>query len=305
MLPYTSIDNPLIYRDNDDLKKDVRAFHRRYKLQAVVDELLLLRGARFAQDDYSFKETPGELDEVEKDAIHKEENPKLREQSKELNTILLTCCIGALVQGWAQASIIGANLQWPYAFGLQSKYGLSETITNFWIFGGVNAVTYFAAGSIGCWLSDPLNEYFWGRRGALFIAGLLTVAASIGSACTYDWKALFVGRLFLGIGIGAKASVVPIFESEVAPPNTRGRLLVTWQTFTAIGIMLGSAVNIVFHGPRNIPPTGTNITDLIAFSDIWRQKAAWRLQVASCAIPSVPLLCLAFLCSEYALLTLC
>ena len=294
---YTSVDNPLIYRDNDDLKKDVKTFFRRYKLEYVLDEELQLRGARLAKDDVLFKES-GDLSPVEKKALNKEENPKLKEQSKELNTILLTCCIGAIVQGWSQASIIGANLQWPYAFGLQTTYKDSDTITNFWIFGGVNAITYFAASSIGAWLSDPLNEYFWGRRGALFIAGLFTFTASIGSAFTYSWKTLFVCRLFLGIGYGAKASVVPIFESEVSPPNSRGRLLVSWQTFTAVGILLGSAINLIFHGPENVPLIGSIVPELTASSDIWRHKIAWRLQIASCAIPAIPLLCLAFLCSE-------
>ncbi|KAL8818157.1 MAG: hypothetical protein Q9191_008002, partial [Dirinaria sp. TL-2023a] len=154
-------------------------------LEDVLDERLLLRGARFAQDDVLFKEY-GHLDRVEKRAIEREENSRLKNQSRELNTILLTCCIAALVQGWSQSFIIGVNLQWPYAFGLQTNEGISESIINFWIFGGVNAITYFAAGFIGCWLSDPLNEYFWGRRGALFIAGLFTFTASIGSAFTYS-----------------------------------------------------------------------------------------------------------------------
>ena len=232
------------------------------------------------------------------EALNKEENPKLREQSKELNTILLTCCIGAIVQGWSQASIIGANLQWPYTFGLQKNYKDPDKITNLWIFGGVNAITYFAASSIGAWLSDPLNEYFWGRRGALFIASLFTFAASIGSAFTYRWETLFVCRLFLGIGYGAKASVVPIFESEVSPPNTRGQLLVSWQTFTAVGTLLGSAVNLLFHGPQNLSPPGSGVPGFPASDDSWRQKVAWRLQIASCAIPAIPLLFLAFLCSE-------
>lgn len=291
----------MIYRDKDDLKRDVNAFHDQYELEDILSERLLLRGARFAQDDVRFKED-GDLDRVEKKAIEREEDPQLKDQSRELNTILLTCCIAALVQGWSQASIIGANLQWPYAFGLQTTEGVSETITNFWVFGGVNAITYFAASSVGCWLSDPLNEHFWGRRGALFIAGLLTFTASIGSAFTYSWKTLFVCRFFLGIGYGAKASVVPIFESEVCPSKTRGRLLVSWQTFTAVGIMFGSAFNLVFHGPRSIPLAGTIVPELAASSDLWRQKVAWRLQIASCAIPTIPLLCLAFLCSEYVLL---
>lgn len=296
-----SIDNPLLYPDEDELKRDVRAFYTRYNLENVLDETLLVRGALLAKDDAIFKAS-SDLDPIEVEALEREANPKLREQTRALNTILLTCCIGAIVQGWSQTSITGANLQWPYALGLQTEYLDSGTISNFWIFGGVNAIVYFAASSIGAWLSDPLNEYFWGRRGALFVASLFTFVASIGSAFASSWQSLFVCRLFLGIGYGAKASVVPIFESEVCPSKTRGRLLVSWQTFTAVGIFLGSAVNLLFHGPQNVSPPGSDVPVFPGSDDSWRQKVAWRLQLASCAIPAIPLLCLTIVCSEYVLL---
>ena len=273
---------------------------------------------------------------MEKKAIEREEKPRLKNLTRELTTILLTCCIAALVQGWSQASIIGANLQWPYAFGLQEIEGRSDSITNYWIFGGVNAMTYFAACSIGCWLSDPLNEYFWGRRGALFIAGLFTFTASIGSAFTYSWQTLFICRLFLGIGYGAKASVVPVSiygvsqnprsNADLVPPSRFSSLRFAHRTpgdaslchgrhsvsitkvddpcsasaeqllcAAAVGLMLGSAFNLVFHGPRTVDSI---VPGMAGSSDIWRQKVAWRLQIASCAIPTIPLLCLTFLCSE-------
>ena len=179
-----------------------------------MDEELLVRGARLAQDDILFISS-GDLSRIESDALKREKTPRLKDQSRELNTILLTCCIGAIVHGWSQASITGANLQWPFAVGLQTDYRDTDSITNFWIFGGVNSIVYFAASSIGAWMSDPLNESFGGRRGALFIGGLFTFAGSIGSAFAYSWKTLFAARLFLGIGYGAGAAVVPIYESEV------------------------------------------------------------------------------------------
>jgi MFS family permease len=150
-------------------------------------------------------------------------------------------------------------------------------------------VTYWAAAALGSWLSDPLNEFFGGRRSALFASAIFTFAASIGSAFTYSWQSLFACRLVLGIGYGAKASVVPIFESEIAPAEIRGRMLVSWQTFTAIGIFLGCAMNCVLHGPTESGPPGD--------SPGWR-TIAWRLQIASCAIPAFALLLLTFCCSE-------
>jgi MFS family permease len=100
---------------------------------------------------------------------------------------------------------------------------------NTWIFGAVNAITYFSASIVGAYISDPLNGRFLGRRGALFVAGLFGFASVIGSAYSSNWKQLFTTQFLLAIGIGAKASIVPIFESEVLPASKRGRLLISWQ----------------------------------------------------------------------------
>ena len=193
---YTSVENPLTFRNIENLRGDVEAFHAYHKLQNVVNVELLFRGAWLAKDKPEFTSKDA-MPEFESDALNREKKPELVKQSRELNTILLTCCIGAIVHGWSQASIIGANLQWPYAFGLQTDYEDGNTITSFWIFGGVNAITYFAASFVGAWLSDPLNESFGGRRGALFVAGVFTLAASIGSAFTFSWQGLLCCRLVL------------------------------------------------------------------------------------------------------------
>ena len=57
--------------------------------------------------------------------------------------------------------------------------------------------------SSGCWLSDPLNNYL-GRRGAIFVTALCLIATPIASGFTHSWETLFVVRLVLGIGMGAK-----------------------------------------------------------------------------------------------------
>jgi Sugar (and other) transporter len=66
---------------------------------------------------------------------------------------------------------------------------------------------------------------------------------------------------------------IPILESEVSPPRMRGRLLVSWQTFVAVGIFLGASTNCIFHGD-------------------------WRSQIGLSFLPAVPLLCLCYVISE-------
>ncbi|KAH8696407.1 putative sugar transporter [Talaromyces proteolyticus] len=261
------IDNPINYRPPDELEDDVRSFYEEHELAQVVDIDLLLRGAHLARDREQFLRNKSNYNEVELRALNEEEHPRLSRQPKELQVVLLTCAIGAIVQGWSQANLTGANLLWPL-----DLFNNNTTSTT-WKFGAVNSVTYFSASLVGGWLSDPLNEHVFGRRGALFIAALVSLASSIGSGYVQSWQGLLVCRLIQGIGMGAKASVVPIFESEVSPSKIRGRFLVSWQSFVAFGLFLGSCSNLIFNKD-------------------------WRWQLASAFIPTVPLLFLVLICSE-------
>jgi MFS family permease len=83
--------------------------------------------------------------------------------------------------------------------------------------------------------------------------------------------------LLLGIGMGAKASTVPIFAAENAPASIRGGLVMSWQMWVAFGIFLGLCANLALHGVG---------------------KIAWRLQLGSAFIPVVPLLFGIFFCPE-------
>jgi hypothetical protein len=66
---------------------------------------------------------------------------------------------------------------------------------------------------------------------------------------------------------------VPILESEVSPPRMRGKLLVSWQTFVAVGIFFGAAANCIF-------------------------QEQWRHQIGMAFMPALPLLCLCYVIRE-------
>jgi Sugar (and other) transporter len=38
----------------------------------------------------------------------------------------------------------------------------------------------------------------------------------------------FSGSLLTGIGMGLKEVTVPVYSAEIAPPNIRGALVMTW-----------------------------------------------------------------------------
>ena len=196
-----SIDSPLQWTDPENQDENVRRTHHAYGLENTVSEAMLVRGGRLARDEELFL-SGADVTQFERDALAREKTSTVWRQSKEMKIILLTCCVAAVAQGWDQASITGANLLWYKDMGLSADLTKPDKvkIRDVWIFGGVNAITYFAACSLGAWISDPLNEYFWGRRGALFVAGLFSFVGVVGCAFCHIWQTLFVCRLLVGIG---------------------------------------------------------------------------------------------------------
>lgn len=144
-----------------------------------------------------------------------------------------------LLRGWDQTGSNGANLSWPVAFGVgnTSIGAVGYSKYDAWIVGLVNAAPYIASAFIGCWLSDPLNNYF-GRRGTIFFSAIFCLLSVIGSGCTQTWYQLFVCRLLLGIGMGSKASTVPIFAAENVPASIRGGLVMSWQVSSLSQVLL-------------------------------------------------------------------
>ena len=82
-----------------------------------------------------------------------------------------------------------------------------------------------------------------GRRPTMFTASCLFILGAGLQAGATNLGMLFVGRLFLGFGIGFANTVVPLYLSEVAPFNFRGALNMLFQLFTTIGILIAGLVN--------------------------------------------------------------
>ena len=103
------------------------------------------------------------------------------------------------------------------------------------------------------------------------MSGLLILASVVGCGCSHSWHQLMACRALLGLGMGAKASVVPIMAAEISPPHLRGALVMNWQLFVTVGLTLGFTANLIV---AKIGPL------------------AWRFQFASAALPTLCLLSL-------------
>lgn len=192
-------------------------------------------------------------------------------QPKTLYFVIATNSMAAVVQGWAQSSMNGANLYFPAEFEIDSK-----STRDFVIVGLINCAIYLGTAVLGAWLSGPVNDRA-GRRGALFTGGLVSLISAAMSGLCVNWQQLLACRFILGTGLGICASTVTVYAAESAPAAIRGGLAVCWQMFVAFGVFVGFVANFAVRGAGD-----------------W----TWRLQLAMVALPAFPILAMVFGCPE-------
>lgn len=84
---------------------------------------------------------------------------------------------------------------------------------------------------VACFLAWPLTDWL-GRRKTLMIASLVfCIGAMIQTINTRSLAAFYVARVIAGLGLGAATVVVPMFSSEMAPKEIRGRIGSFFQWF--------------------------------------------------------------------------
>ncbi|KAL1412168.1 hypothetical protein Q8F55_003177 [Vanrija albida] len=264
------IQNPLFGIPKEELFEDVEVFCRDKGFTENV--AVFKKGALIGQNPHAFETYP-ELDEDDKYWLRRETTHKWSQPRALVMTVVLAS-IGAAVQGWDQTGSNGANLSFPHEFGIPE--GETGSDRNSWIVGLVNAGPYIGCSFIGCWLNDPVNNWL-GRRGTIFLSAIFCMLTPIGSALTQNWQQLLACRLLMGIGMGLKAATVPVFNAENVPASVRGGLVMSWQLWTAFGILLGFSANLAVYNVG---------------------KIAWRLQLGSAFIPAVPLLLGVYFCPE-------
>jgi len=82
----------------------------------------------------------------------------------------------------------------------------------------------------------------------------------------FQWGALnvimlYIGRIFLGLGMGFAAQVVPLYLSETAPSKKRGALNSLFPLAITIGILLANLVN---YGTQHMQSDGWRVSLAIA-----------------------------------------
>ncbi|CAL5221511.1 g3716 [Coccomyxa viridis] len=108
-----------------------------------------------------------------------------------------------------------------------------------------------------------------GRKFTMAAAGVMFEIGGIILAAAMNYEMLIIGRCFLGVAISFASVSVPMYNSEMAPPQLRGRLNQLFQIVLTFAIFAAQMINI---GTSKLYPWG------------------WRLSLGLCMVPATVLL---------------
>src|SRR5688572_19913918 len=173
----------------------------------------------------------------------------------------VTSALAGFLFGFDTVVISGAEQK------IQALWGLSPGIH------GIATASALYGTVMGALLGGWPTDRF-GRKRTLISIGILYIVSALWSALATDVYSFIIARAIGGLGIGMSTVAAPLYISEIAPPQYRGRLAGMFQFNVVFGIVVAYASNALLAGVGE---------------DAWR----WMLGVA--AIPSL-LYALACLC---------
>ncbi|KAJ5621858.1 hypothetical protein N7528_005090 [Penicillium herquei] len=138
-------------------------------------------------------------------------------------------CQAFLLLGYDQgvmSGLVGANNEFGKQFGHPG--------TNMQ---GILTSIYDIGCAVGCLLAFVVGHKV-GRKKMIMAGGAIMVIGTIILGSSYGRTQFLVGRVVTGFGNGINSSTVPTYQSEMARPERRGRLLSAQGTVTIVGLCI-------------------------------------------------------------------
>ena len=170
----------------------------------------------------------------------------------------VVAALGGFLFGYDTAVISGTIAQVTEQFGL-------DALQQGWYVGCA-----LIGSIIGVLFAGILSDKF-GRKSTMILSAILFSTSAIGCAVSTDFNQLVIYRIIGGVGIGVVSIISPLYISEVAVAQYRGRLVSLYQLAVTIGFLGAYLVNYQLLGySMSNPDASTGWWNLIFVSEVWR-----------------------------------
>ena len=159
--------------------------------------------------------------------------------------LTLSAGLSGLLFGYDTASIASALLYIPGSLSTPS-----QPITSFDL--SVIASSTSLGALLGGLSAGILADHL-GRKRVILFADILFFVGALLQSLAFTLPPLIVGRLIVGIAVGLSSLIVPLYISELAPPATRGRLVVISVLFITFGQLLAYLTGLLLAPPYLSP----------------------------------------------------
>lgn len=187
------------------------------------------------------------------------ESPAAQTRGWYLVAVCLTATLGGLLFGY-DTGVISGGIE-----SLTARFNL-DVVMKGWASGCV-----LLGCALGVLLAGPFSDRF-GRRASLFVAAILFLVSSIGTAVPDEIRVFIAFRILGGVGIGIASMTTPMYIAEIAPAHLRGRLVALNQIAIVGGIVLVYFVSYFIARSGDVA---------------WNVSQGWRWMFASGAIPAL------------------
>ncbi|KAH9869049.1 hypothetical protein J1614_008126 [Plenodomus biglobosus] len=185
--------------------------------------------------------------------------------------IALFACLGGVLYGYNQGMFSGI-LAMP-SFGKQTDGYIDNPTQKGWLTAILELGAWF-----GAVMSGFLAEVASRKYGILIATGVFIVGVVVQiTAIAGGHNEILAGRFITGIGVGSLSVIVPMYNSECAPPEVRGALVALQQLAITFGIMISFWIN---YGTNYIG--GTTLET--------QSNAAWLVPICLQLVPAFILL---------------
>ena len=156
-------------------------------------------------------------------------------RSSKLLTSAVVAALGGFLFGFDTVVISGAEQR------IEALWGLSKQMHGL-------AMSAALWGTVLGALAGGVPTDRLGRRGTLLWIGILYFVSAVWSALAGDVHSFIIARFIGGVGVGVSTVAGPLYITEIAPPELRGRLTGLYQMNIVLGILVALLSNWLLSG---------------------------------------------------------